>query len=89
MHFTYLPPGTGLQTQTACCPSSEPQRWSSSLLSQDGILLLLSFDDWEKRETILVGLQHLVVALILFSDYLKIKIEALAPGQISPLQLRG
>ena len=85
---TYRPPGTGIQSpETTCFPSSGSQLWRSSLQSQDGILLLLSLDDWEKQETILVGLQQLVAGLILFSSYVKTRIGALAPGQISPLQL--
>ena len=50
MEGSYLPPCTVIQSRTACCPSSGKQRWSSSLLSQDGLLLFLSFDDSEKQE---------------------------------------
>ena len=42
---TYLPPGTEVQNQTACCASSELQRWSNSPLSQDGLLLPLPLFD--------------------------------------------
>ena len=89
MVATYLPPDTGLQSQTACCPSSESQRWSSSLQSQDELLLLLYFAGWEKPETSQVGLQQLPAGLIVFSGYVKTTAGAGAPGQTSPLQLQG
>ena len=52
----YLPPGTVIQNQTICYSSSGSQRWSSSLWSPGGVLLLFSLVDWEKPEIILVGL---------------------------------
>ena len=86
----YLPPGTGLQSQTACCSSSGSQSWYSSPLSQDGLLLPLSLADLEKPETSQAGLQQLTAGLILLlAHYSETRIEALAPGQILPLRLQG
>ena len=86
----YLPPDTGLQTQTACCPSSGSQSRNSSLLSQDDVLVLLSLDDSEKPETSEAGLQQLTAGLILLvANSSESRIEALAPGQISPLRSQG
>ena len=85
----YLFPDTGLQSQTACYPSSGSQSRNSSLLSQDGLLLPLSLADWEKPETSPVGLQQLTAGLILLVAHSsKTRIEALAPEQTSPLQLQ-
>ena len=82
----YLPPDTGLQSQTACCSSSGSQSRYSSPLSQDGLLLLLSLADSEKPGTSQAGLQQLTVGLILLVAHSsETGIEALAPGQTSSL----
>ena len=82
----YLPPDTGLQSQTACCPSSRSQSQNSSPLSQDDVLLPLSLDDWEKPGTSQAGLQQLTAGLILLVAHSsETEIEALAPGQTSRL----
>ena len=85
----YLPPDTGLQSQTACYPSSGSQSRYSSPPSQDGLLLPLSLADSEKPETSQAGRQQLTAGLILLvAHFSETEIEALAPGQISPLQLQ-
>ena len=81
----YLPPDTGLQSQTACCSSSGSQSWNSSPLLQDALLLPLSLDDLEKPETSQAELQQQNVEVILIrrhdcsSDTLKVLTEVPVP----------